>query len=291
MFLIDFILNLAGLSLWLSWRASRADPLRHATPAALLGTLRRAEPRRAGHWLFLAALPVLVLLRAVFYSQVSVAVSWVPRLDLAFVSLAFHGDAFGPALLYSTLSLLETFVIFYFWLLTLAMIHRRSPDTNPFVKMLRAHLGRPARWPLIVQLLLPVLAVAVLWVAFHPLLLRAGVTGRAQSNLHLIEQGLLIGAGIYLSLKYLLPAILFVHLVTSYVFLGEHPFWGFIDATARNVLSPLARLPLRYARVDFAPVVGIIVLLLLLHALPNFVLEELSRHREPDGHRLTIWPS
>src|ERR1051325_9639427 len=104
MFLIDFILNLAGLSLWLSWRSSRADPLRHATPAALLGTLKRAEPRGSAPWLFLAALPALVLLRAIFFSQISVAVNWIPRLDLAIVSLAFHGDAFGPALLYSTLS-------------------------------------------------------------------------------------------------------------------------------------------------------------------------------------------
>src|ERR1051325_5806732 len=238
MFLIDFILNLAGLSLWLSWRVSRADPLRHATPAALLGTLKRAEPRRSVHWLFLAALPALVLLRAIFYSQISVAVNWTPRLDLALVALAFRGDAFKSALLYSTLSLVKTLVIFYFRLLTLAMMHRRSAETNPFVKMLRAHLGRPARWPLVVQLLLPVLVVAMLWAAFHPLLVRAGVTGRAQSNVHLIEQGLLIGAGIYFSLKYLLPAILFVHLVTSYVFLGEHPFWNFIDTTARNLLSP-----------------------------------------------------
>jgi hypothetical protein len=43
-------------------------------------------------------------------------------------------------------------------------------------------------------------------------------------------------------------------------------------------------LPLRWGRVDFAPLVGIILLLLLLHALPNLVLSQLSRRN------LTIWP-
>ena len=40
--LIDFILNLAGLLLWLNWRAAKADPLGKPAPATLIGTLRRA---------------------------------------------------------------------------------------------------------------------------------------------------------------------------------------------------------------------------------------------------------
>jgi hypothetical protein len=44
MALIDFILNVAALLLWLSWRAIRLDPFIRATPATLAGTLRRAEP-------------------------------------------------------------------------------------------------------------------------------------------------------------------------------------------------------------------------------------------------------
>ncbi len=46
MALIDFILNLAGLLLWLNWRSVRLDPLGKRTPATLIGTLRRAEPQR-----------------------------------------------------------------------------------------------------------------------------------------------------------------------------------------------------------------------------------------------------
>ena len=68
--IIDFILNLAGLLLWLNWRSLRFDPLGKRTPATLIGTLRRAEPRRLRRWHLPAALGGLLLLRAVFYWQI-----------------------------------------------------------------------------------------------------------------------------------------------------------------------------------------------------------------------------
>ena len=60
--LIDFILNLAGVLLWLSWRSMGMDPLTRTTPATLVGTLRRAEPRRLKGWQFPVGLAALLLL-------------------------------------------------------------------------------------------------------------------------------------------------------------------------------------------------------------------------------------
>jgi hypothetical protein len=71
--LIDFILNLAGLLLWLNWRSIRFDPLGKRTPATLVGTLRRAEPSRLRRWHLLAVLGGLLLLRALFYWQIGSA--------------------------------------------------------------------------------------------------------------------------------------------------------------------------------------------------------------------------
>ena len=68
--LIDFILNLAGLLLWLSWRSLRFDPLVITSPATLVGTLRRAEPQRLRGWQLLASLAALILLRALLYRQI-----------------------------------------------------------------------------------------------------------------------------------------------------------------------------------------------------------------------------
>ena len=47
---VDFILNLAGLLLWLNWRSVRFDPLNQRTPATLMGTLRPAAPQKIRRW-------------------------------------------------------------------------------------------------------------------------------------------------------------------------------------------------------------------------------------------------
>jgi uncharacterized protein YggT (Ycf19 family) len=150
--------------------------------------------------------------------------------------------------------------------------------------MISLQLGLLARWPWLAQIAASILTVAVLWIIFHPAMVYAGVTTRAQSNLHLVEQGLLVGVGILLSLKYFLPAFLGVHLVASYVFLGKSPLWDFVGLTARNIVAPLNRLPLRAGRVDLAPIIVIVLTLLLLHTLPNFALAYLGQHNR------TVWP-
>jgi hypothetical protein len=50
------------------------------------------------------------------------------------------------------------------------------------------------------------------------------------------------------------------------------------------LLSPLKHVRLRLGRVDLAPVIGIILIVLLLHLLPHFLLHELDRRN------LTLWP-
>jgi uncharacterized protein YggT (Ycf19 family) len=282
--LIDFILNLAALLLWLAWRSLRFDPLVKTSAASLSGTLRRTEPARFKRWRLPTALALLLLGRAVLYWQIAPAVNWTAKLDLVVVALAFRCDVFGAAALYSLLAFGRVLLIFYVWLVVLVIINHRTPDSDPTQRMLRLHLGRLANWPRPIQLLVPLLSVAGLWLAFHPLLAQAGITNRSRSYAHLLEQGLLIGGGFYLSLKYLLPALLLLNLVASYVYLGSSPFWDFVATTAQNLLAPFRRLPLRFAKFDFAPLVVAALILLLLHALPNFILHELSKQH------LTLWP-
>ena len=282
--LIDFILNLAGILLWLGWRSIRFDPLVKTTPATLVGTLRRAAPRRLKGWEFLVGLAALLLLRGVLYRQIGPATDWTPRLDLFFVVLSFHNHVFSSLLLYSALSFVRILTICYFWGLALVIINQRIGDTDPLQKMLRLHLGLVARWPRLVQLLLPLIVTTVIWMALHPLLVYMGVTTRVHSKAHLAEQGLLIGMALYFTLQYVLPVILLLHLVTNYVYLGSSPFWDFIGETARNLLAPLRSLPLRVARLDFAPLAGVILILFLLHWLPKSVLTRLAENNR------TLWP-
>jgi uncharacterized protein YggT (Ycf19 family) len=284
MTLIDFILNLAGVLLWLGWRSFRFDPLVKTTPATLIGTLRRAEPSRLKGWQFLAGLVALLLLRALLYRQLSSAVDWTPRLNLFFVVLAFPGDAFPSVLVYSVVSFARILVICYFWVFALVIINRRQAEKDPLHKMLRLHLGFVARWPWVVQALLPLVFITGTWMALHPLLVYLGIVGRVESAAHLLEQGLLVGVAVYLTLQYVLPVFLLLHLISSYVYLGSSPAWDFIGATAVNLLAPFRQLPLRMGRFDFSPLIGVIAILFLLHWLPNQVLGRLAENN------IALWP-
>jgi uncharacterized protein YggT (Ycf19 family) len=282
--LIDFILNLAGVLLWLSWRSIRFDPLVKTRPATLIGTLRRAEPRRMKGWQLLAGLGALLVLRAVLYRQIGPEADWTPKLDLFFVAPRFRSHLFLPTLLFSVLSFARMLIVCYFWLLALVVINRRSAEPDSLHKMLRLHLGAVARWPLLLQVLLPLLSVTALWIALHPLLAHLEITGRVHSNAHLAEQGLLIGVALYFTLQFLLPVFLLLHLFASYIYLGRSPLWEFIGATARNLLALLRWLPLRVARFDFAPLVAVVLILFLLHWLPNQIRDRIAENN------VTPWP-
>ena len=281
---LDFLLNIAGLLLWISWRSQRFDPLVKSTPVTLVGTLKRAEARTLSGGPLALVLVGALLLRALLYWLIGSPANWTPKINLEMVVLAFRGDFFVPVLTYSFLSFLRVLIVFYFWILTIAMLNRASKEPTPIDKLIRLHLGRLGRWPWQIQLLIPLLVAAVLWIALHPLLLRVGVVASVHSMPHLIEQALLVALGLLLSLKYLLPAFLILHLVTSYVYLGTSPFWDFVAVTARNITTPFRRLPVRLARIDLAPVLGVILILCLLEWLPNLVMNKLA------AANLSPWP-
>jgi uncharacterized protein YggT (Ycf19 family) len=281
---IDSLLNVAGLLFWLSWRSIRFDPLVKSTPVTLVGTLKRAEPRRLRGWQLAAALAGLVGLRGVFYFFIGGPADWTPKLNLELIVLPFRSDLLSSALVFSFLSFVRALVVFYFWLLVLGMINRSTEESGPIQKWVRLHLGRAVRWPWPVQLLLPFAVAVALWLAFAPAMVKLGVIAPPHSTARQVEQGLLVGVGLLLSLKYILPAFLLLHLVASYVYLGTNPLWDYVSVTAANVTAPLRRVPLRFARLDFTPVAGVILILWLFQWLPNLILSRLA------ANRLSIWP-
>jgi len=141
--LIDFILNLAGVLLWFSWRSMGMDPLTKTTPATLVGTLRRAEPRRLRGWQFLVGLAALLLLRGVLYRLIGSAADWTPKLNLSFVILAFRSDLWLPVLCYSVLSFARVLIVCYFWLLALALIKTAQTMLSVQMEMFDRSLAEP----------------------------------------------------------------------------------------------------------------------------------------------------
>ena len=258
--LIDFILNLAGLLLWLNWRSVRFDPLGKRTPATLIGTLRRAEPRRLRRWHLLAALGGLLLLRALFYWQIGSAARWTGILNLSVITLSFRSDYFVRMLLFSIFSFGLTLGVFYLWLLLLSIL--AGPELLPFHRLVRMPLGGIDRWARGVKFLLPLIVTATFWWLASWLLAWLQVIPEPVSPAHRIEESLVIGLSSYLAWKYLAGALLVLHLLNSYIYFGKHPFWGYVNAGAQTLLSPLRALPLRVGKADFAPVVGIVLVFL-----------------------------
>jgi len=76
--IVDFILNLAGLLLWLNWRSNRFDPLVKRQPATLMARCGRPRPAPSGAGAagFHCG---LLLLRAVVYWWVGSQASWPER--------------------------------------------------------------------------------------------------------------------------------------------------------------------------------------------------------------------
>ncbi|MCS7337442.1 MAG: hypothetical protein NZ739_04280 [Verrucomicrobiae bacterium] len=265
--LIDFILNVVGLLLWLNWCAARHDPLAHATARTLLGTLKPTAPVQRRRWPLLLGLGSLLGARAVFYWELGPALNWDPALNLGAVVIPFRPGLAGQALLYSLLSFLRMFVVLYLWLIFLWIAAPVEARGNPAAKLIRVHLGRIATLPYPVQLMLPFLATAALWAAFEPLLASVGAASPARSALQLLARTTVIGLSGYVTLRWLIVFLLLAYFVDSYVYVGRRPALEFTVCIAGRLLRPLRKVPLRVGKLDFAPCVGLALVLMAGEAL------------------------
>ena len=229
-----------------------------------MGTLRRAEPHRLKGWHLLSALGGLLLVRALLYWQVGSAVDWTPSLHLGGIDIAipFRSDSWWRMFLFSWLSFAVTLALCYLWLLLLSLVNGNAAETAPVQKLVRLYLGRVDRWPWPLKALLPLLVSLLLWYLLSLVLSRLSIIPPAASRTHRLEQAIVIGLGSYLSWRYLIGGLLALHLVSSYIYLGDQPLWSFVASTGRNLLVPLRWLPLRLGKLDFAPLVGIALVFL-----------------------------
>ena len=252
---IDLLLNLAGVLLWLGWRA--VGLVGPAPAATISSVLKRAESRRPRRWLFLVWLVALLALRGLVYLRIGSSVNWVPGLNILVVRPEFNSVSPERMLVFSFASFGFTLGVLYMWLGLVSVLHRRAPETEVWPKLVRLHLGVLERLPPALKLTAPIVLVAALWVAVNPLMANAGMVPQPVSATQLWEQAVLVGLGTMLAWKYLLALILFLGVLNSYLYLGTSSFWAFVGSTSRNLLQPLQRLPLRAGRVDCAPLVGL----------------------------------
>jgi uncharacterized protein YggT (Ycf19 family) len=257
--IIDFILNLAGLLLWLNWRAEKADPVGKRRPATLIGTLRRVDSSDGGNWKSPAVISGLILLRALFYWQIGSVVHWAGKLNLGVIELSFRSDFFGLMLIFSIFSFAVTLGIFYLCLLLLSILD----GPGQFRNVVRLQLGDMDGWRRGTKIFLPFAAVSSLWWLASWLLAWLQIIPQPASELRRLGESLIVGLRCYLAWKFLAAALLVLYLVNSYIYFGKHPFWNFVNAEAQTILMPLKKIPLRLGKMDFAPILGTVLIFLL----------------------------
>jgi uncharacterized protein YggT (Ycf19 family) len=258
---VDFILNLAGLLLWLNWRSNPFDPLLKRVPATLMGTLRPAAPKRLRRWHLLAFIVALLFLRAVIYWWIGSQTNWSGKLNLGVVVLWFssnaHWSGFCHMLIFSGFSFGVALGIFYACLLPLSLL----AGPQPMHGVVKIPLGRIDGWPRWVKILLPFFATAILWELAGWFLTGQGILPPVSPACR-FQQSLVIAAGSYLLWQFPLGTILLLHLLNSYIYFGKHPFWSYVSATAQTLLRPLKKIPLQAGKVDFAPLLALAFLFL-----------------------------
>jgi uncharacterized protein YggT (Ycf19 family) len=270
---VDLLLNLAGLLLWLGWRAiGLAEPAR-APGLSLASTLQRAAPLAARRWPPLAWLAALLLVRPLLYWQIGTPTHWNPLLGLGLIAIPFRTTSLGHMLLYSLLGFGRVLALFHLALLCLCLVNRRVSDADAVQRFVRLQLGRVTRWPAFALVLLPLGAGTVLWLIGSPLLIRMELLSPPAALGIRLQQGLLLGAAACLTWVYPIAGLLAGYFFYNHVFVGHSSLWSFVGVTGRNLLRPLRWLPLVAGRLDFAPLLA----LALVVAAGHYALLGLTR--------------
>ena len=257
---LDFILNLAALLLWLNWRASSMPEPAALPGKSLAATLRRAGGPRRADWGSLLLLAAILLVRALFYWQIGRALNWTAPLDAQIIKVSFSSHFADRMLLYSLLSFGRMLLLAYTWLLLLSILQHGEPMGHA-QRMVAWQLGRVHRWPPVVKALLPFALGTLAWAGLNAWLGGSLYLPEPESVSRLWAQSAAVGVVVYLAWLPPLIALLALHLVESYVYLGRSAFWDFTASCARGLLRPLRKIPLRVGRVDLMPLLLLVALI------------------------------
>ena len=262
--LLHHILNLVGLLLWIRWRSLKHSAPLHPGGPFLVSPLQQVVPNRL-RWMLLLGIGLLIVGRAAFYRMAGPGLNWLPSLSPGAIEIEifFRSDLFPRMLLYSFLSFLTVLLLYVFSLLYLSLINRDLTDAEPYQKALRHQLGFLAGLPGFIRFFLPLLLAGAAWALIRLGLGRLDLIPAANSPVQILLESLLVGVGSYFTWLYLMAAILFVHVVTSYVYFGNFGLLAYLNLSSRKVTPLFQWLPfLKYGTVDLTPVAGMAILFL-----------------------------
>ncbi len=238
----DILLNLLGLGLWAS--AAIAPRSQDQDPAA----------DSAARRILLGCLLLLLALRALLFW-----ILWPDRdleIDLGAVDYYTTGKGFTSHLVHSLCSFLAFLFLFHLWVLGLRLALGRVPGV---ARATGRVLGPAGRWPPLAGLALSLLGGMALWIACWGIGRAAGLELQYESLARHCLRAPLVALSLWTTFAALIQILLLLHLILSYVHLGDHPFLAMVDRGAEAFLRPLRLLPLRIARIDTAPLLGVVL--------------------------------
>lgn len=258
---INLLLNLAGLGLWIGAFAFSRAAARLSRPLTLLSALRPEASAAHGRLVLLGSLTALLVLRAAAYWNFSTTGGRRPSIDFGILSISFRSDLFTDMLAYSIGSFLVFLYLYYLWMLGVSLCCRSSGLVDSIENFVNQQLRFLASWHVGWKVFISLFAGACLWLATGMVLHVFGIGGipREWSVLTLLLQSPFVAASFGCSFLLVMSVFLALHLISSYVYFGDHAVWSFIDRTAKVYLSPLRRFPLMFGRFDFAPILCILV--------------------------------
>ena len=256
------ILNLAGLLLWITWRAGTMP--RPKPRNSFAGPTPSPGPISKHSWIYLAALVALLGLRAVFYHQFGPGLDWIPSLNLLNESPHFRSDLFPRILAYSVVSFARWLVAAYCCLALLTAVLSQTESSSSWREFLKAQFGWLGSWPSAVHWLAAIgLAIGV-HLGEAEWMKAVGVWGKTTDRLRQIPA--LIALDLRATL-YLIMTLLALYLLNSYVYFGEQPFLKTVNESGKRLLKPLRILPLEMGKIDLAPFIAFILAFGLSFAL------------------------
>jgi hypothetical protein len=273
--LLDFLLNVVGLLLWFNWRASG---IKLATPGmvSLAATLQRTEAVEPRRWFSFGCLIALLIVRALLYCQVGSKVGWIATLDLTAIALPFRSDMLGRMFLFSLLSFFVALGVVYGSLLLLSVINNAKRETEYFSRLVTLQLGWLGKWYWPIRLLLPPVAGAGLWLLIYRYFADMGIIPAPRNFDHALQVAGVLSLCVIVSWKYVLSLMLGLHILNTYVYLGASSFWKYVTMTGERISSILRWAPMRFGKVDLAPVL-ILVLVLAVSHLSSLWLTQLYK--------------
>src|SRR5688572_6662065 len=99
--IIDWLLNLAGVFLWIDWLSGRGE--RAQSALSLASTVRPADRGTGRSFGSLAALAVILVLRPLLYYSIGPALNWTAAINYVAIAIPFRSELLSRMYVFSTL--------------------------------------------------------------------------------------------------------------------------------------------------------------------------------------------